>query len=302
MKLEQRRGASPATMPRSPHMQLDQQPTDTQIRRELARRIFSLPGVEEQPTRISVPGARALCLRPDLPGGPAEAFMVGREFAHLHPEHDSSLHMMLPPELAAEAIQAGWAEFHPAVREGRRPPVQVMIYAPRDWDELETVYELVCASRDFARGATRFTSIEDVKSAVGTSLGSSDWHETTQEQVDLFAEATGDHQWIHVDPHRAASGPFGRPIAHGYLILALAPTLLKEIVHFENRTMGVNYGCNKVRFIHPVHIGHRVRLSAALTGAEDIEGGVQVAMDLTFEIEGIDKPACVAQVLYRWLW
>lgn len=138
-------------------MQLDQQPTDAEIRDALAGRIFSLEGVEEQPTRISVPGARALCLSAEIQPGPHEAFMVGREFAHLHPEPDSSLHMVLPRELAAAAIEAGWAEFHPAVREGRRPPVQVMVYAPRDWDELETVCELARASRDFARGPAETT-------------------------------------------------------------------------------------------------------------------------------------------------
>ncbi len=140
-----------------------------------------------------------------------------------------------------------------------------------------------------------------VEAAVGTTLGTSDWRHITQEAVNLFADATGDHQWIHVDPERAASGPFGGTIAHGYLTLSLASVLISEVVDVEGVTMGVNYGCNKVRFISPVPVGTAVRMSAVLAGAEDVPGGVQATLDLTFEIDGVDKPACVAQVVYRWL-
>src|SRR3954449_7046214 len=148
---------------------------------------------------------------------------------------------------------------------------------------------------------TTLRSVDDVKQAVGAQLGVSDWREITQEQVDLFAEATGDHQWIHVDPERAKAGPFGGPIAHGYLTLSLAPVLLEEVIDLEGMTMGVNYGCNKVRFVHSVHVGAKVRMSAALSGVDDIPDGVQATVDLTFEIDGVDKPACVAQAVYRWI-
>ena len=148
---------------------------------------------------------------------------------------------------------------------------------------------------------TTLQGIDGVKAAVGTTLGSSDWRTITQDAVNLFADATGDHQWIHVDPERAASGPFGGTIAHGYLTLSLAPVLISEVVDLEGVTMGVNYGCNKVRFISPVPVGKAVRMSAILAAADDVPGGVQATLDLTFEIEGVDKPACVAQVVYRWL-
>ena len=148
--------------------------------------------------------------------------------------------------------------------------------------------------------STTFHSVDDVKVAVGTELGTSGWREITQEHVNLFAESTGDHQWIHVDPERAADGPFGGTIAHGYLTLSLAPVLMTEVVDLKGATMGVNYGCNKVRFINPVHVGKNVRMTGALAEASDVPGGVQATIDLTFEIEGADKPACVAQVIYRW--
>ncbi len=148
---------------------------------------------------------------------------------------------------------------------------------------------------------TKLAGVDGVKAAVGSTLGVSDWRTITQEAVDRFADATGDHQWIHVDPERAASGPFGGPIAHGYLTLSLAPVLISEVVDLEDVQMGVNYGCNKVRFISPVPVGKAVRMTAVLSGADDVPGGVQATIDLTFEIEGVDKPACVAQVVYRWL-
>ena len=142
---------------------------------------------------------------------------------------------------------------------------------------------------------------DDLRAAKGRHLGHSEWVEITQERIDLFADATGDHQWIHVDPERAKDGPFGGTIAHGYMTLSLAPALLNEIVEFDGLKMGVNYGCNKVRFISPVPVGKAVRMSGTLAAADDVQGGVQITIDATFEVEGADKPACVAQIIYRLL-
>ncbi len=151
LALPRRAGPRPRTTSSNPHTQLDQQPIDVALVHELARRLFALPGVLEQPSGISVPGARALTLAGDEPTGPPEAFMVGREFAHLHPAPDHSLHAMLPLELADEAIDLGWAEIHPVARRGLIPPNAVMLYAPRDEDELAVVQDLVRASHAFAR-------------------------------------------------------------------------------------------------------------------------------------------------------
>ncbi|MDA8343100.1 MAG: MaoC family dehydratase [Actinomycetota bacterium] len=131
-------------------------------------------------------------------------------------------------------------------------------------------------------------------------MGYSEWHRITQDQVNTFADATGDHQWIHVDPERAAAGPFGGPIAHGYLTLSLAPVLLAEVLHVEGITMGVNYGCNRVRFPAPVPVGSNLRAGATLVSVEEVGGGVQSVLDVTFEVEGAEKPSCVAQVVYRY--
>lgn len=139
-----------------------------------------------------------------------------------------------------------------------------------------------------------------LKSRAGDNLGYSDWHEITQDQVNLFADATGDHQWIHVDVERAASGPFGGPIAHGYLTLSLGPVLLGEVLRVEGISFGVNYGCNKVRFPTPVPVGAKLRMGATLASVEDVTGGVQATITLTFEVEGKDKPSCVADVVYRY--
>lgn len=152
LSLPQRSGPRPATTPTNPHTQLDQQPAGSTIRERLAQRIFSLPDVEERPTRISVPGARALWLRDGVPAGPPDAFMIEREFAHLHPGPDQSLHAALPPDLAQAAIDRGWAELHPVARMGLIPPTTVMLYAPRDDEELDVVYGLVVASYRFAGG------------------------------------------------------------------------------------------------------------------------------------------------------
>ena len=148
-----RAGARPRTTPTNPHTQLDQQPGDAGLIEELARRAFALPGVVEAPSRISVPGARALVLAPGEPAGPPEAFLVGREFAHLHPDPDHSLHAMLPPDTVAEAVEAGWAEPHPVAVRGLIPPTAVMLYAPRDEAELDVVERLLRASHAFARPA-----------------------------------------------------------------------------------------------------------------------------------------------------
>ncbi len=142
-----------------------------------------------------------------------------------------------------------------------------------------------------------FDGIEDLREAVGTHLGYSPWHRVTQQQVDAFADATGDHQWIHVDPERAKGGPFGGTIAHGYLTLSLVPSLVWRVYTVENISMGVNYGSDKVRFPAPVPVGSRVRAGVEVLGLEPGGGGVQVRTRVTVEVEGGSKPACVAEVL-----
>jgi acyl dehydratase len=138
--------------------------------------------------------------------------------------------------------------------------------------------------------------------AVGKPLGSSDWIEITQERIDLFAEATGDHQWIHVDPERAARGPFGKTIAHGYLTLSLVNLFLPQIVEVHGIAMGVNYGVDKLRFPAPVPVGSRIRGSAELVKAEEVKGGaIQAVIRVTVEIEGHDRPACVVDTISRYL-
>jgi len=145
------------------------------------------------------------------------------------------------------------------------------------------------------------SSPADLAELIGQHLGYSDWVEVTQDRVDLFAEATGDHQWIHVDVERAKDGPFGGTIAHGYLTLSLAPALLKDIIRWENIAMGVNYGLNKVRFPAPVPVGSKIRAGAKLLAAEDRgNGSVQVTIETAFEVDGKDRPACVAELLLRY--
>jgi acyl dehydratase len=146
---------------------------------------------------------------------------------------------------------------------------------------------------------TTVAKIDDLSSLVGQHLGYSDWREITQEQVNQFADATGDHQWIHVDPERAKSGPFGGPIAHGYLTLSLVSALVGQVFAVEGITMGVNYGANKVRFPSPVPVGSELRLGATLAGVEDVAGGVQVTLDVTLEVKDATKPSCAAQVVFR---
>jgi hypothetical protein len=151
--LPKRGGPRPRTTPTNPHTQLEQNP-EREVVEELARRVFALPGVEERPSAISVPGARALWLREDVPAGPREAFMIGREFAHIHPMPDGSLHAALPPEVAQEAVEKGWAEQHPVARMGYIPQNVVMIYAPRDVREIEVVAGLVEEAYRYAAGTT----------------------------------------------------------------------------------------------------------------------------------------------------
>jgi acyl dehydratase len=147
--------------------------------------------------------------------------------------------------------------------------------------------------------ARTINGADELKSLVGEHLGYSPYIEITQEQVDKFADATGDHQWIHVDVERAKSGPFGGPIAHGYLTLSLGPMLYPQVVQFSGFSMGINYGANKVRFPSPVMVPSKLRLGVKVLGVEDIAGGVQATMEFTFECEGATKPSCVAEIIFR---
>ncbi len=148
---------------------------------------------------------------------------------------------------------------------------------------------------------TVFRGTDEVRAAVGTHLGWSEWLEITQERIDLFAEATGDHQWIHVDPVRAKDGPFGATIAHGYLTMALSNFFLPQVVAVEGVSMGINYGVDKVRFPAPVPVGSRVRAGVELRAVDEAKGGIQTTMVITIEIEGADRPACVIESLSRFL-
>ncbi|WP_329268629.1 MaoC family dehydratase [Streptomyces sp. NBC_01451] len=141
--------------------------------------------------------------------------------------------------------------------------------------------------------------IDELKKLAGSDLGTSEWIEVTQERINTFADATGDHQWIHVDPEKAAEGPFGAPIAHGYLTLSLFIPLFTELLDVQGVTTKVNYGLNKVRFPSPVKAGLKIRLVGRLADVEDVPGGVQITVDGTIEIEGAPKPAAVLQSLSR---
>ncbi|KAF4405644.1 MULTISPECIES: MaoC family dehydratase [Streptomyces] len=144
-----------------------------------------------------------------------------------------------------------------------------------------------------------FTSLDELRAAVGEQLGTSDWLEVDQKRIDLFAEATGDHQWIHVDPEKAAAGPFGTTIAHGYLTLSLLPVFVPQLMRVEGVRMGINYGSNKVRFPSPVPVGSRLRATATVSEVKEVQGGVQLTAVVTVEREGGDKPACVAESVTR---
>ncbi len=143
--------------------------------------------------------------------------------------------------------------------------------------------------------------IEELKALAGADLGRTGWMEMTQDRVNTFADATGDHQWIHVDPERAAAGPFGGTIAHGYLTLSVVIPLFNELLQVGGISMGINYGLNKVRFPAPVPVGSKIRLAGRLGAIESVgTNAVQVVADFTIEVEGSDKPACVAQAVYRY--
>jgi acyl dehydratase len=147
---------------------------------------------------------------------------------------------------------------------------------------------------------TIFKTPADLKGAVGQHLGTSKWLEITQDRINLFAEATGDHQWIHVDPERAKDGPFGACIAHGYLTQSLVNMFLPEILEVQGISMGINYGADKLRFPSPVPVGSKVRGTGELISAEDVKGCVQAIVRVTVEIEGNDKPACVIDTISRY--
>ena len=151
--------------------------------------------------------------------------------------------------------------------------------------------------------STVFASPAELIDAVGADLGHSDWVTIDQDRIDMFADATGDRQWIHVDQAAAADGPFGSTIAHGYLTLALTNLFLPEIVRVDGASMGINYGTNRVRFPQPVREGSRVRGSAILTAADELPGGggVQTVITITVEIENEEKPACVVEAVSRFL-
>ena len=148
--------------------------------------------------------------------------------------------------------------------------------------------------------STTVATPRDLLSYVGKPLGTSDWREISQSDVDLFAQATGDTQWIHVDVERAKTGPFGSTIAHGYMTLALIAPLFADVLTITELGMGVNYGLNKARFPAPVPVGSRVRLSASVDTAEEIKGGVQIVATITIERDNADKPVCVAEAVLRY--
>ncbi|SUZ63231.1 uncharacterized protein METZ01_LOCUS16085, partial [marine metagenome] len=148
---------------------------------------------------------------------------------------------------------------------------------------------------------TVYASPDELPGAVGTHLGHGDWITVDQDRIDLFAEATGDHQWIHVDSEKAAAGPFGATIAHGYLTLALTNQMLPDLVRVDGISMGINYGTNKVRFPSPVVVGSRVRGGAELIQVDEVSGGYQAVIRITVEVEGSDRPACVVDSVSRFL-
>lgn len=148
--------------------------------------------------------------------------------------------------------------------------------------------------------ATTFKDPSQLKSAVGQHLGHSDWLRVSQERINQFAEATGDHQWIHVDPERAKDGPFGACIAHGYLTQSLVNHFLPQIVDVQGISMGVNYGADRIRFPAPVPVDSRIRGSAELVKVEEVKGGVQATIRVTVEIEGNERPGCVIDTISRY--
>jgi acyl dehydratase len=147
---------------------------------------------------------------------------------------------------------------------------------------------------------TTVASVAELTNLIGKPLGYSSWREITQDQINTFADATDDHQWIHVDPERAEAGPFGTPIAHGFLTLSLLVPMWSEILHYDGVRLGVNYGLNKVRFVSPVPVGSKIRTGATLVSVETVaDGSLQIVVDFVIEREGAEKPCCIAQGLYR---
>jgi acyl dehydratase len=147
---------------------------------------------------------------------------------------------------------------------------------------------------------TTVASVAELTDLIGKPLGYSSWREITQDQINTFADATDDHQWIHVDPERAEAGPFGTPIAHGFLTLSLLVPMWSEILHYDGVRLGVNYGLNKVRFVSPVPVGSRIRTGATLVSVETVaDGSLQIVVDFVIERDGAEKPCCIAQGLYR---
>ena len=140
---------------------------------------------------------------------------------------------------------------------------------------------------------------EDLKAAHGETLGTSSWHEITQDKINAFADVTGDHQWIHVDEEKAKESPFGSTIAHGFYTLSLYPVFMEEVVKFDGFKFMLNYGCNKVRFMSPVPVNSKVRGTAEVADVTELEGGAQMTIKMTWEVEGTEKPACVAEALVR---
>ena len=150
-----------------------------------------------------------------------------------------------------------------------------------------------------AAGPVHFATLASLQARVGEHLATSPWLTVDQHRIDLFAQATGDHQWIHVDPVRAAAGPFGSTIAHGFLTLSLLPELAESAIHIDDVKMGINYGLNRVRFMAPVPSGSRLRGQIRLKAFEVIDGGAQVTMEVSIEREGATKPVCVAEAVSR---
>lgn len=146
-----------------------------------------------------------------------------------------------------------------------------------------------------------FDNPDALLTAVGEPLGATDWIDVTQDRIDTFADATGDHQWIHVDPAKAKDGPFGTTIAHGYLTLSLTSLFLLDLLTVNNVSMGINYGTNKVRFPAPVREGSRIRGVGEVIAADEVKGGVQVVVKITVEVDGQERPACVVEAIARFL-
>ena len=149
--------------------------------------------------------------------------------------------------------------------------------------------------------STIVSSAHELAASAGRELGATDWLTVEQTRIDAFAEATGDRQWIHVDLERARQGPFRATIAHGYLVLSLVSLFLPQLLEVRGATMGINYGCDRVRFPSAVRAGSRIRGRGEIVSAEPVAGGVQVKIRVTVEVEGSDKPGCVADTLSRWL-